>query len=113
MSHDWNKGKRGTWKPGESGNPNGRPKASYVLKNKCQRVVDQYVVEAWEEEVKNKGPYWVRCSELLTAYAYGKPIAEEAEREPPTVTVTLTTEKAEELAKAPLTAELPSGQPSA
>ncbi|MCA2981456.1 MAG: hypothetical protein INH41_05560 [Myxococcaceae bacterium] len=47
--------------------------------------MNELVIEAWETEVRERGPHWLRASELLTAYAYGKPSAfdEEAEAEGP------------------------------
>lgn len=40
---------------------------------RCRKIVDEYVVEAWENEVRSEGDYWFRASELLAAYGYGKP----------------------------------------
>lgn len=54
-------------------NPGGRPKQLAHLKSRCQAATDTHVVDAWIEEVETHGPDWVKCSELLAAYGYGKP----------------------------------------
>ena len=61
------------FKPGQSGNPGGRPKIADVFKLGCRRVVDELVLERWRDEVEKLGDNWVKCSELLAAYGYGKP----------------------------------------
>ncbi len=58
---------------GKSGNPAGRPKVVVEFQLRARRVVDAHVIEAWEREVVSGGDAWVKCSELLAAYAYGKP----------------------------------------
>lgn len=65
---------------GRSGNPNGRPPKREELKVRCQRAVDDVVVEAWvrelgtaEKKYADRGEDWVECSKLLAAYGYGKP----------------------------------------
>lgn len=61
------------WTKGKSGNPSGRPKIREDLKARCIRLVDDLVIDSWVKEVQALGPEWVRCSELLAAYGYGKP----------------------------------------
>lgn len=61
------------WKPGQSGNPGGRPKKRRTLAARCRRIVDEHVVDAWLAEVEKRGPDWVACSKLLAAYGYGRP----------------------------------------
>src|SRR4051812_18466254 len=61
------------FKPGQSGNPHGRPKGNPAFKLRCREVVDLVCFDAWKAEVEAKGEHWVKCSELLAAYGYGKP----------------------------------------
>jgi hypothetical protein len=57
---------------GKSGNPGGRPKGYGKFRKEARRVVDEKVIAAWENEVASLGDDWVKCSELLAAYGYGK-----------------------------------------
>ena len=61
------------FKPGQSGNPSGRPKVAAEFKERCRAFVDEHVIAAWENEVRTLGEHWMKASELLAAYAYGKP----------------------------------------
>lgn len=70
---DKRKAPKTAFKPGQSGNPGGRPKQAAHLRARCQSATDELVVDAWEAEVRAQGPDWVKCSELLAAYGYGKP----------------------------------------
>lgn len=63
----------GSFKPGQSGNPNGRPKAAEEFRIKARALVDELVLKAWEAEVRSMGDDWLKASELLAAYGYGKP----------------------------------------
>lgn len=54
-------------------NPGGRPKEDAALRQRCRDAVDAKVVERWIVEVEQSGPDWVKCSELLAHYGYGKP----------------------------------------
>lgn len=72
---------RTAFKPGQSGNPGGRPKNSPILRERCQRAVDEHVVDAWVNEVVTQGPDWVKCSELLAAYGYNKPASAKEDNE--------------------------------
>lgn len=56
-------------------NPGGRPKLAPHMRSRCRTIVDEKVISAWEEEVDERGTHWVRCSELLAAYGYGRPEA--------------------------------------
>lgn len=58
---------------GQSGNPNGRPKVNEEFRLRARKAVDAHVLAAWVAEVEAQGKEWVRCSELLAAYGYGKP----------------------------------------
>lgn len=58
---------------GQSGNPAGRPKVNELFRDRARKAVDEHVLEAWVAEVESQGEHWVRCSELLAAYGYGKP----------------------------------------
>lgn len=61
------------WKPGQSGNPGGRPKLREHVRERSAAAVDEHCVAAWIEEVVTRGDDWVKCSELLAAYGIGKP----------------------------------------
>jgi hypothetical protein len=75
--------RRGPGKPfkkGESPNPGGRPKLLPEFRAKCRAVVDESVIQRWTTEVVGTeengwtpGPDWLRASELLAAYGYGRP----------------------------------------
>lgn len=56
-----------------SPNPGGRPKTHSDFRARARQAVDEKVLERWEKEVTENGPDWVKCSELLAAYGYGKP----------------------------------------
>jgi len=62
-----------SFKPGQSGNPGGRPKLRELVRERSAKAVDEHVVEAWIQEVVTRGDDWVKCSELLAAYGIGKP----------------------------------------
>lgn len=65
----------GTLKKGAKLNPGGRPKENEMFRDRAKKAVDEHVLEAWIAEVKDRGDGWVKCSELLAAYGYGKPPA--------------------------------------
>lgn len=63
------------FKPGQSGNPSGRPKKSRIFQQKCQEFMES---EGWNELIdmakgngdkRDKRP----ALELIASYAYGKP----------------------------------------
>jgi hypothetical protein len=62
-----------SFKPGVSGNPSGRPKVCAEFKDKARKIADERVIQFWEREIANEGPNAMKASELLAAYAYGKP----------------------------------------
>lgn len=57
---------------GVSGNPSGRPKLAAEFRDDCRAILPK-ALERWKEEIKSKGPDWLRASELVAAYAVGKP----------------------------------------
>lgn len=59
--------------PGTSLNPEGRPKVDVAFRARARKAVDDRVLDRWIAELENDGPEWVKCSELLAAYGYGKP----------------------------------------
>jgi len=65
--------RKGQFVPGIGGNKSGRSKSLTVFRDVCRKAVNGLVVQAWVDEVRNKGPQWAKASELLAAYAYGKP----------------------------------------
>lgn len=83
-------GRPGTWQKGQSGNPGGKNKLVAELRERCLDAVDAKVIAAWRDELEERprevvtqlgpitvtcrGPYWVKCSELLAAYGIGKPV---------------------------------------
>ncbi len=56
-----------------STNPSGRPPAANEFRVKARALVDELVLKAWEAEVRSMGDNWLKASELLAAYGYGKP----------------------------------------
>lgn len=44
-----------------------------MFRDRAKAAVDEYVLQAWIDEVVTRGDAWPKCSELLAAYAYGKP----------------------------------------
>ena len=62
------------WKPGQTGNPNGRPKIAEEFRDNCRTFMAE---GGWEklkdivEDKKNKDRF--RALELIMGYAYGKP----------------------------------------
>lgn len=58
---------------GQSGNPTGRAKVDAAFKDRARKVADEVVIQYWEREVREEGPNAMKASELLSAYAYGKP----------------------------------------
>ena len=68
--------RRGPGRPfqkGQSGNPSGRAKVAEEFRQRARRAVDEHVLSAWVAEVETQGEHWVRCSEMLAAYGYGRP----------------------------------------
>lgn len=66
--------------PGSSGNPGGRPKAGILFREEAQKRARQdsaegkVVLDAWVKEIESKGEDWVKASELLANYAFGRPV---------------------------------------
>ena len=63
----------GTLKKGAKLNPGGRPKEHEMFRDRAKKAVDEHVLQAWIDEVVQRGDGWVKCSELLASYGYGKP----------------------------------------
>lgn len=66
----------GAWKPGQSGNPNGRNGRIPLdddFRQRCRAAVDEHVIAKWVEEVRTEGRQWMRAGENLAAYGYGRP----------------------------------------
>ncbi len=64
----------GRWKPGESGNPGGRPAVAREFRQLCRDFMNQ---RGWAnlEAMANDpdSPHYFRANELIAAYALGKP----------------------------------------
>jgi len=60
------------WVKGVSGNPNGRSIVAERFRQLCRDHAPG-IVKRWLREVDESGPDWVKCSELLAAYGFGKP----------------------------------------
>jgi len=62
-------------RPFAEGNPGGvgRKALPVEFRTRCKGLVDNHVLDAWENEIVSRGDQWVRCSELAAGYAYGKP----------------------------------------
>ena len=77
-------------KGAESPNPGGRPKTDVAFRVRARRVVDEKILDRWEREIDEDGPDWVKCSELLAGYGYGKPTqpVESAKDDPDTALLT-------------------------
>jgi hypothetical protein len=79
----------GRFGAGNRANPGGRPKELEEFRKKARSAVDEHVLQAWVDEVQVKprprvtltgtievlerGEHWMKASELLAAYGYGKP----------------------------------------
>lgn len=86
-------------------NPGGRPKLKAHFRYRCREIVDEHVIDAWREEVVNRGEYWIKASALLAAYGYGMPKQEMKldDNRPPTRE--LTVDELRELARRQLSSE--------
>lgn len=73
MSEPANSGITGKFQKGQSGNPCGRPKVIEAFRKRARKIVDSKVLDMWENELDTDGPDKMKASELLAAYAYGKP----------------------------------------
>ncbi len=60
-------------KGGPSPNPSGKSPLAKQFRVKAISFASELVIEAWAQEVRERGPDWVKCSALLAAYAYGTP----------------------------------------
>lgn len=88
------------FKPGESGNPKGRPPIVRDFRARCLLFMSKRGWSTLEEMASNhKSPHQYRALELITAYAYGRPtqpIAGDADPEQPPLRVTVTFDRAED-----------------
>lgn len=57
------------------GNPGGpgRPKVNEAFRDRCRKFVTEHILDCWEKEILGGGEDWLRASELMTAYGFGKP----------------------------------------
>jgi len=67
-----------SFRPGQSGNPSGRPRKRRELTEMCQRFVDQECIDKLSEIVRRgKDRDALSAIEILLAYAYGKPTSQD------------------------------------
>ena len=67
-----------SFRPGQSGNPSGRPRKRRELTEMCQRFVDQECIDKLSEIVlRGKDRDALSAIEILLAYAYGKPTSQD------------------------------------
>lgn len=70
---------KGRMLPGHTINPGGRPKAAVAFREEAQKAVREgdaeglKIINAWVSEIERHGEDWAKASELLAAYAFGKP----------------------------------------
>jgi hypothetical protein len=64
------------WKPGQSGNPGGRPKMPDDLKKSCRRLADLGVEKLERRMRYGRMPTedMIRFTKLMLEYGYGKPV---------------------------------------
>lgn len=94
------------WKPGQSGNPGGRPKAHAALRQKC-RDLDEENIKRLQEIAKNgdTDAASVAAIKLLLAYGHGAPPAKPLDEDDETAAESqgaLTDEQVRALARAKL-----------
>lgn len=64
----------GRWKPGESGNPGGRPAVAREFRELCRDFMNQRGWQNLAAMANDPGsPHYFRANELIAAYALGKP----------------------------------------
>lgn len=62
------------FKPGQSGNPAGRPKEILDLKRMCREMLPE-VIEALRQSLTSGSAERVQAANTLLAYGFGKPVA--------------------------------------
>jgi hypothetical protein len=81
-------GAQNDWKPGQSGNPGGRPKEGAIAARRIRHICAKFGEEAIEtivEVMRNKeelGKTRIYAAELLLNRAFGKPDVDKAGGEP-------------------------------
>jgi hypothetical protein len=85
------------YQPGQSGNPNGRPKVVREFRERCRNFMDREGWQVLEEIARAKGGRdQLKAIETLAAYAYGRPtqpLSGDADPETPPIQVTVTFDK--------------------
>ena len=65
---------KGPWKPGQSGNPSGRPKVAQEFRARCREFME---ADGWEKlavlATDRRSKDHMKALELICGYAYGKP----------------------------------------
>lgn len=62
-----------SWRPGQSGNPKGRPKTLRQFRERIQKEGYRLYVELLKIAYDRSDPEQMRAIELLLAYGYGRP----------------------------------------
>jgi len=62
-----------TYKPGESGNPGGRPAVVRDFRERCGNFMSEEGWKRLSSMARGRGKHAYRALELIAAYAYGKP----------------------------------------
>ena len=66
-------GKGKPFEKGKAPKSPGRPRIPEEFKERAKASSLERCLPAWEQEIDERGPNWLKASELLAAYGQGKP----------------------------------------